>query len=47
MALTSRAVALCEDVRSVARERLSRHWGAASPATLALVEERLRILLAL
>lgn len=35
----------CEDVRSVAQERLSRRWGAISPATIAAVEDRLRILL--
>lgn len=37
----------CEDVRSVSKERLSRRWGAVSPATLAAVEERLRLLLGL
>jgi mRNA interferase MazF len=35
----------CEDVRSVAKERLSRRLGKVSPATLAAVEDRLRILL--
>jgi len=37
----------CEDVRSVARERLSRRWGKVSATTLAAVEDRLRILLGL
>ncbi len=37
----------CEDVRSVSKERLSQRWGAVSPATLAAVEERLRLLLGL
>ncbi len=37
----------CEDVRSVARERLSRRWGRISAPTLAAVEDRLRILLGL
>ena len=35
----------CEDVRSVAKERLSRQLGSVSQATLAVVEDRLRILL--
>ena len=37
----------CEDVRSISTDRLSRRWGAVSAATLAAVEDRLRILLAL
>ena len=37
----------CEDVRSVAKERLSRRWGKVSGGTLAAVEDRLRILLGL
>ena len=37
----------CEDVRSVAAERLAKCWGAVSLLTLAEVEERLRILLEL
>lgn len=37
----------CEDVRSVAQERLLQRWGAVSPATLAAVEDRLRMLLGL
>ena len=37
----------CEDVRSVAKERLSRRWGKVSASTLAAVEDRLRILLGL
>ena len=35
----------CEDVRSVAKERLSQQLGSVSQATLAAVEDRLRILL--
>lgn len=35
----------CEDVRSVAKERLLRRVGCVSQATLAAVEDRLRILL--
>lgn len=37
----------CEDVRSVAKERLSSRLGVVSPETLAAVEDRLRILLGL
>lgn len=37
----------CEDIRSVAVERLARRWGAVSAATLAEVEDRVRILLEL
>jgi mRNA interferase MazF len=37
----------CEDIRSVARERLSHRWGKVSTATLGAVEDRLRILLGL
>jgi mRNA interferase MazF len=37
----------CEDVRSVAKERLSRRWGKVSGSTMAAVEDRLRILLGL
>ena len=36
-----------EDLRSVATERLLDRWGAVSPATIATVEDRLRILLEL
>lgn len=35
----------CEDVCSVAKERLSQTWGRVSGSTLAAVEDRLRILL--
>ena len=35
----------CEDVRSVAKERLSRRCGVVSPDTMAAVDDRLRILL--
>jgi mRNA interferase MazF len=37
----------CEDIRSVATQRLSRKWGRVSPETLRAVEETLRILLEL
>ncbi|MGQ0569974.1 MAG: type II toxin-antitoxin system PemK/MazF family toxin [Armatimonadota bacterium] len=37
----------CEDVRSVAKERLARPWSSISSRTLEAVEDRLRILLGL
>ena len=37
----------CEDIRSVAKERLSRPWGRVSGTTLTAIEDRLRILLGL
>lgn len=37
--------AKCEDVRSISVERLLEPSGAVSPATMAAVEDRLRILL--
>lgn len=41
------SVILCEAVRSLAKERLVRKWGAVSASVLAAVEERLRFLLGL
>ncbi len=38
---------LCEQVRCVARERLTKRWGIVTRTTLAKVEERLKILLEL
>jgi mRNA interferase MazF len=37
----------CEDIRSVASERLIRRWGRVSPGTMQAVEETVRILLEL
>ena len=37
----------CEDIRSVAKDRLSRRWGMVSGTTLTAIEDRLRILLGL
>lgn len=37
----------CEDIRSVSTERLVERWGLLTPSTMALVEDRLRILLQL
>ena len=42
-----RSFAKCEDLRSVAKERLVEVWGSVRPETLAEVEDRLRILLGL
>jgi mRNA interferase MazF len=41
------SVILCDAVRCISKERLSERWGAVSPATLAIVEDHLRILLLL
>ncbi len=41
----NRSAILCEAIRSIAKERLVSRWGVLSPATLAEVEDRLRILL--
>lgn len=43
----TRSFIKCEDIRSAAKERLSRPWGKISERTLAAVEDRLRILLRL
>lgn len=45
--LTVESAALCEAVRSISKERLLRRLGAVSVETLALVEDRLRVLLRL
>ena len=46
--LRDRSYILCDSVRSVAKERLGqRPWGVLLPATLAQVEDYLRILLEL
>jgi mRNA interferase MazF len=45
--LTNRSFVKCEDVRSVSVDRLIRRWGAVSPATLAAIVDRLRLLLEL
>jgi len=45
--LTRKSFVKCEDLRSVAKERLVELWGKVGPATLAEVEDRLRILLGL
>lgn len=45
--LKARSFIKCEDIRSVAKERLSRPWGRVSKQTLEAVEDRIRILLGL
>ena len=45
--LSAKSFIKCEDIRSVAKERLSRQLGAVSPATMVAVEDRMRILLEL
>ena len=45
--LKTRSFIKCEDVRSIAKDRLTKRWGRVSPATLDAVEARLRILLEL
>lgn len=45
--LRERSFIKWEDVRSVAKERLSECWGAVSAAILEAVEDRLRILMGL
>lgn len=45
--LRQRSFIKCEDIRSVAKERLAARWGAVTPATLSEVEDRVRVLLGL
>lgn len=45
--LKVRSFIKCEDIRSISVERLEKRWGAVSPETLAVVEDRLRILMGL
>jgi mRNA interferase MazF len=45
--LTSPSFIKCEDVRSISTDRLVRRLGSAGPNTMALVEDRLRILMGL
>lgn len=45
--LRTPSVILCDAIRSIAKERLVLQWGPISPATMAQVEDRLRILLRL
>lgn len=43
--LTRPSLALCEAIRSVSHDRLERHMGTAGDATMAAVQDRLRILM--
>jgi mRNA interferase MazF len=45
--LTNPSALLCEAVRSISKDRLITRWDAVSPATMAQVEDRLRILMGL
>lgn len=45
--LSDRSFIKCEDVRTLSKSRLARYRGRLSPATMAEVEDRLRILLGL
>jgi len=45
--LKRRSFVKCEDVRSVSKQRLIERWGSLSPATMAEIEDRLRILMGL
>ena len=45
--LRERSFLMCENLRSIAKKRLMRRWGAVSGGTMAAVEDRLRILLEL
>ena len=43
--LSAKSFIKCEDIRSVAKERLSRQLGTVSSATMVAVEDRMQILL--
>lgn len=45
--LTSASGLLCDAVRSVSKDRLLTRWGSVLPATMATVEDRLRVLMGL
>ena len=45
--LRQRSFIKCEDIRSVSGERLIERWGAITSASMGLIEDRLRLLLAL
>jgi mRNA interferase MazF len=44
-AVRQRSFIKCEDIRSIARERLVARWGSVSNSTMTVVEDRLRVLL--
>jgi mRNA interferase MazF len=45
--LKTRTAVLCEAIRSISTDRLVLRWGALAPSTMAMIEDRLRILLRL
>jgi mRNA interferase MazF len=45
--LTNTSAVLCEAVRSISKDRLITRWGSLLPATMAMVEDRLRVLMGL
>ena len=45
--LTNASALLCEAVRSISKDRLIQRWGSITPATMAIVEDRLRVLMGL
>ncbi len=45
--LTNASALLCEAVRSISKDRLVTRWGSLTSSTMALVEDRLRLLLGL
>ena len=45
--LKNDSAALCEAIRSISKERLTRRWGTVSPARMRVIEGALRILLRL
>lgn len=45
--LKSRSFIKCQDIRSISKERLTKRWGNVSRATMAAVEDPMRILLEL
>ena len=43
--LKTPSVAMCDAIRSISKERLLKKWGEVSAATIAMIEDRIRILL--
>jgi mRNA interferase MazF len=43
--LRATSFAMCEDIRSISTQRLASYWGAIGADTMAIVEDRLRVLL--
>jgi mRNA interferase MazF len=47
VALRTKSCVMCDDVRSVSRERLSKRLGSVSPRILLLAEDSIRVLIGL